>query len=133
MLTLMRMSLLVRMNLPVSNRHPLTYSPRVDIELGLQSFRPTPTSFEGPEGEDLIASSAPAVNQVGEGSVSVQRPELQSTLPTTVDAETSLSPALVHGAQTECNEYPRVHTDRAQPALADMESREFRPAANDHL
>lgn len=66
-------------------------------------------------------------------SVYVQRPELQPTLPTTVDAETSLSPTLVQGAYFKGNELLRVHTENAQPALTDMERRELRLTANDHL
>ena len=65
--------------------------------------------------------------------VSVQRPERQLTLPTTVDAATSLSPALVEGARIEGNGPPRVHPESAQPALTGVQCQELRPAANDHL
>ncbi len=134
-----RMSLLVRITLSVSNRCPFTYRHRKDIELGLQSFRSAPASLEAPEREEDMNSSAPSANQVGEVadsepmSASVQRLELQPTLPTPVDAETSLGPTLVREVRIDSNGFPRVPTGNTQPALTDMERRELCPAANDHL
>ena len=136
-----RMSLLVRITLAVSNRCSFTYRHRKDIELGLQSFRSAPASLEAPEREEDMNSSAPSANQVGEVadseptsvSVSVQRLELQPTLPTPVDAETSLSPNLVQEAWIDSNGFPRVPIENTQPALTDMEGRELRPAAEDQL
>ncbi|CAF9930316.1 MAG: hypothetical protein ALECFALPRED_004576 [Alectoria fallacina] len=119
-------------------KSPITHSHRVDVELGLQSSRSTPTSLEAPDREEFVAASAPSPNQFGGVAesdntyVSVQRPELQPILPTTVDAETSLGPALVQGARSNSNEIPGVHTESAQSALTDMERRELRPVADDH-
>ena len=133
------MSLLVRITLSVSNRCPFTYRHRKDIELALQSYRSTPTSLEAPEREEDMNSSAPSADQVGEVadsepmSMSVQRPELQPTLPMPVDAETSLSPTLIREARIDSNGFPIVPTENTQPALTDMERRELRPTANDHL
>ena len=116
---------------------PFTHSHRVDIELGLQSSRSTPASLEAPDREEFVATSAPSPNRVGGVAqpdhtyVSAQRLELQPTLPTTVDAETSLGPALVQGARSNSNEIPGVHTESAQSALTDMERRELRPVADD--
>ena len=81
----------VRFILSIINSRSMTYSQRVDIELGVQSFRSTPTSLEALEREELTASSSPSANQVGEVpeseqmSASVQHAELQPTLPITVD------------------------------------------------
>lgn len=122
--------------LPLSNSCLSTHSHRVDIEFGLQSFRTPRTSLEVLDGHGAVASSAPSVDQVGEAaeldhmSVSVQRPELQPTLPMTVDAEISISPALVQGAPIDRNEPPRHPSGDAQCALTDIERR---PAGDDHL
>lgn len=105
----------------------------VDIELGLQSVPSTPTT---PEREDVVARSAPLADQAGdvaESDYTSQSPERQSSLPTTVDAETRPSPALVQGAWIDSNEVPKVNTDDAQTALTNMECQELRPTASDHL
>lgn len=139
MLTVKGMGPLVRIHLPIPDCRPFTYRRGLDIELGLQSFRSTPTSLEFPEREEVIATSAPSANPAGEVPesdhmiVSVQRPELQPALPTTVDAETGLSPALVQEAWIDSNEVPGVRTENAQSAITDVERQELHPAANDHL
>ncbi|CAF9933742.1 hypothetical protein IMSHALPRED_009461 [Imshaugia aleurites] len=110
-----------------------------DIELGLQSSQSTVTSLDVPEREEVVASSASSASQVGEVAdsahvhVSMQRPEAHLTLPTTVDAEASFSPALVQRARNDGNELPTGHNGNARPVLTDMNHRELRPAANDHL
>ncbi|KAF6235062.1 hypothetical protein HO173_006689 [Letharia columbiana] len=110
-----------------------------DIELGIQSSQSTPRSLEAPERDEVIASSAPSADQVGGVAESVampgsvQHPELQPTLPMTVDAEASLSSALVQGTPIDSNGLAGVDTENAQPALTDVECQELRPAANDHL
>ena len=97
-----------------------------------------PTSLQVPESQ-VVGSSAPSVNPAGEVaesghmSVSVQRLELQPNLPTTVDAETSLSPALVQEEWIDSRRLPGVHSENAQSAMTDVGHRELRPAANDHL
>lgn len=117
----------------VAHRH------QADIELGVHAPQSMPTNLEPPEREGVVASSAPSMTQVGEvadpacSAVSAQGLELQHTLPTTVDAETSSGPALLQGAQIDSNGLPRIHTDDTQPAVTDVEPRELPPAANDHL
>lgn len=134
-----RMWLLVRFNPSTFNSGIFTYSHRVDIELGIQSSQSTPRSLEAPERDEVIASSAPSADQVGGVAESVampgsvQHPELQPTLPMTVDAEASLSSALVQGTPIDSNGLAGVDTENAQPALTDVECQELRPAANDHL
>ena len=128
--------LLVRSIPSTTNSRSINHSHQVDIELGLQSFQSTPISLEGVELEEDIATSATSANQAGEVDsdhlpVSEQRPELQPTLPTAVEAETSLGPAMVSGGWIDGNELPKVHTEDVQAALTDMESQEFLPAANE--
>ena len=66
-----------------------------------------------------MASSNPLANQIGAIAesdhmpVSVQRSELQPNLPMIVEAETSLSLALIQGGLTNDNELPRVHIENA--------------------
>ena len=107
------------------------------MELGLQPVHSTPTSLETPEYEavdnsTLAAEHAGAVADPEHMSVSIQNIELQSTLPTTVDAETSLGPSSAQGAQTEDNEIPNVDNGNAQPAISNMENGELRPGTNDN-
>ena len=124
MLVVKEMWLLVRFILSTTipsttNRCSVTNNLRVNIELGLQSFQSTPTSLEAPAREEVMASSNPLANQIGAIAesdhmpVSVQRSELQPNLPMIVEAETSLSPALVQGGLTNNNELPRVHIENA--------------------
>ena len=126
MLVAKGMWLLVRCVPSVSKRRPFTYSHQVDIELGLQSLRSTPTNPEAVEHEEDIITSATSANQAGEvvsehQPVSVQQPELQATLPTPVLPERSLSPAMVSRGRIDDNGLPTVHTENAQLALTDME------------
>ncbi|CAD6567016.1 MAG: hypothetical protein ASARMPREDX12_009218 [Alectoria sarmentosa] len=119
-------------------KSPFTHSHPVDVELGFQSSRSTPTSFEVPDREDFVATSPPSPNQVGGVAesdhtfVSAQSLELQPTISTTVDAETSLGPALVQRARSNSNGAPGVHTESAHSAWTDMERRELRPVADDN-
>ena len=66
----------------------------------------------------------------------MQGTELQSTLSTTVDAETSLGPSSAQGAQIEDNDLPNVDNGvdngKKQPAISDMEHGELRPGINDN-
>ena len=113
-------------------------SHQADIELGLRSFHSTPMGLEPVEHGEAIATSVTSANQAGEVEadhlpVSEQRPELQPTLPTAVEAETSLGPAMVSGGRIDGNELPKVHTENTQPALTDAERQEFHPAAIEYL
>lgn len=126
-----------------ATRHhePSSCSHYADIELGLQSFPPTPTSAEAPdrEEEEETATAADYTGDIAGSNhtpVSVQATELESTsTTTTLHTETSLSPtpSLVQGAQTENSEHFTVHTEGAQPAVTDTEPVELGPAANDGL
>lgn len=139
MLVVKEMWLLVPSTPSTTNSLSIIHSHQVDIELGLQSSRSMPTSSEAPELGETVDSSAPSANQVGEVTESdhmpssLQSPELQPTTPTPVEAATSLSPGMVSGGWIDGNELPRVHTGNVQPALTDMESQEFHPAANEYL
>lgn len=131
-----------------SSRSPFfTYGHLVDIELGLQSSPPTPTSAEAPdreeeEEEEEVAMSSPLAEHTGDVAssshtpVSVQPTELQSTpTATTIHAVTSPSPSpsLVQGAQTENDGHLEVYAQDAQPANTHTGPGELGPAANDGL
>ena len=130
--------LLVRINppLPRTLLLLLAHTYQVDIELGLQPVHSTPTSLETPEHEEvadnstLPAEHAGAVADPEHMSVSIQNTEFQSTLPTTVDAETSLHLPATQGAQIKDNDIPNVDNGNAQPAISNMENGELRPGTN---
>lgn len=138
MLVAKGMWLLVRLVASLSKHRPFTYSYQVDIELGLRSFQSTPTNLEAIVQEEDITSSATSASQAGDVVsddllVSVQRPELQHTLPTPVEAEASLSPVMVSGGRVDGNELPTIHTETAQSASTAMERQRCHPVAKEYL
>ena len=133
------MWLLVRINLSLpTTLLLLAHTYQVDIELGPQPVHSTPTSLETPEYEEVVDNSALPAEHAGAVAASEHIPvpmqgnELRSTLPTTVDAETSPGPSLTQGAQIEDNDNPNVDNGNAQPAISNMENGELRPGTNDN-
>ena len=130
--------LLVRINLPLPGTLLLlAHTYQVDVELGLQPVNSTPTSLETPEYEDVVDRSALPAEHAGAVAVPehmlgpTQNTELQNTLPTTVDAETSPNPSSAQGAQIGDNDIPNVDNENAQPTISDMEHGELRVGTND--
>ena len=131
-------SLPVRTSLPFPRTLLLAHTYQGDMELGPQPVQSTPTTAEALESEEAVGSSALPADPAGVVApfehipVPMQGNELQSTLPTTVDAETSPAPSSAQGAHIEDNDIPNVDNGNAQPATPNSKHGEPLPAANDN-